>query len=254
MCSAARYSPAASLGPCDVVAVRLVDGDHVGDLDHALLDALQLVASAGQHQHEEKVGHVRDRRLGLPDANRLDQDHVEAGGFADQHGLARLRGNPAERPGRGRGADEGIRVVGKPGHAGLVAQNGTPGAGGGGVHCQHRNFMAFRGEIGSKGVDGGRFSHPGRAGNANADRLAGFAEEILHQKVRGLLMIRPLALHQRDRAREARAITAAQLAGQGRNIGGNGHCQSASRGRSIYQPHAGREPFRLRGNRKLIGR
>ena len=35
----------------DVVAVGLVDGDHVGDFDDALLDALQIIAAAGQEQH-----------------------------------------------------------------------------------------------------------------------------------------------------------------------------------------------------------
>ena len=35
--------------PGAVVAFRLVDGDHVGDFEHALLDALQFVAGAGQH-------------------------------------------------------------------------------------------------------------------------------------------------------------------------------------------------------------
>ena len=60
------------IGALDIVAVGLVDRDHVGELDQALLDALQLVAGAGQHQREEEVGHVVDRRLGLADADGLD--------------------------------------------------------------------------------------------------------------------------------------------------------------------------------------
>ena len=48
-------------------------------LDDALLDALQIVAAAGQQQHEEEVDHVGDRDLGLADADRLDDDDVEAG-------------------------------------------------------------------------------------------------------------------------------------------------------------------------------
>ena len=70
------------LGACDVVAVGLVDGDHVGDLDDALLDALQIVAAAGEQQHEEEVDHVGDGDLRLADADGLDDDHVEAGGLA----------------------------------------------------------------------------------------------------------------------------------------------------------------------------
>ena len=58
------------------IAVRLVDGDHVGDLEDALLDALELVAGAGEGEEEEGVDHAGDRHLGLTDPDRLDQDHV----------------------------------------------------------------------------------------------------------------------------------------------------------------------------------
>ena len=43
------------------VAVGLVDRDHVGDLEDALLDALQLVAGAGQGEEQERVDHARRR-------------------------------------------------------------------------------------------------------------------------------------------------------------------------------------------------
>ena len=90
-----------------VVAVRLVHRDHVGELDHALLEALQLVARARDRQQQEEIGHVGNRGFRLTDADRLDQHHVEAGGFADQHGLAGLGRHAAEASRRGGGADEG---------------------------------------------------------------------------------------------------------------------------------------------------
>ena len=102
--SAARKSAAAILARVDIVAVGLVDRDHVGELDHALLQALQFVAGAGEHQHQEKVGHVGDSGLRLADADRLDDDDVVAGRLAYQHRLARLGGDAAERAGgRARG-------------------------------------------------------------------------------------------------------------------------------------------------------
>ena len=64
------------------------------------LDALQLVAGARQHQREEEIGHVGDRGLGLADADGLDQDDIEARGLAQEHRLARLGGDAAERAGR----------------------------------------------------------------------------------------------------------------------------------------------------------
>ncbi len=89
-----RFGPAAS------VSFGLVDRDHVGKFEHALLDALQFVPGARQHEHEEEVGHVGDGRLRLANPNRLDKDHVEASGFAKQHCFARACGDAAERAAR----------------------------------------------------------------------------------------------------------------------------------------------------------
>src|SRR3546814_8744451 len=98
---------------CGEVAVRLVDEDEVGQLDDAFLDALQLVAASGQEQEQEKVRHARDRGLRLSDADRLDDDDVEAGRLADEHRLPRAARDAAERgPGRG-GADTGLVVPGQ---------------------------------------------------------------------------------------------------------------------------------------------
>ena len=85
-----------SLGAREVVAVGLVDRDHVGELDQALLEALQLVAGARQHQHQEKIGHVGDHGLRLAGADGLDQHDVVAGGFAES---ASIRGS-SQRPRR----------------------------------------------------------------------------------------------------------------------------------------------------------
>ena len=62
-CSAPRYSHARAARPSQVVAVGLVDRHAVDHLDDAALDALQLVARAGQHQQQKEIGHRADRRL-----------------------------------------------------------------------------------------------------------------------------------------------------------------------------------------------
>ena len=54
------------------VEVGLVDDDQVGQLHHALLDRLQVVAGVGQLQQHEHVGHAGDRGLALADADGLD--------------------------------------------------------------------------------------------------------------------------------------------------------------------------------------
>lgn len=63
-----------------MLAVGLVDRDDVGHLEDAALDALQLVAAAGERQQEEGVDHLGDRDLGLTDAHGLDEHDVEARG------------------------------------------------------------------------------------------------------------------------------------------------------------------------------
>ena len=88
------------------VAVGLVDRDDVGDLEDALLDALELVAGAGQGEEEEGVDHAGDGDLGLTHADRLDQHHVVPRGLEDRHRLHGRAGDPAERAGGRRGPDE----------------------------------------------------------------------------------------------------------------------------------------------------
>ena len=68
-------------------------------LEHALLDALQQVAAAGEHQQRDVVGHAGDHHLDV-DADRLDEHDVEAGGLDNENRLARRPGPPPSRPGR----------------------------------------------------------------------------------------------------------------------------------------------------------
>ena len=77
--------------------VGLVDRDDVGDLEDAALDALQRVAGAGEGEEEERVDHLGDRDLRLPDADGLDEDDVVAGRLHDDHRLAGGLRDPAER-------------------------------------------------------------------------------------------------------------------------------------------------------------
>ena len=89
-----------SIGTFHVVAVRLVDRDQVGELDHALFDALQFIAGAGHEQDEKYIGHARYGRLRLADADGLHDHDVEAGGLAQQHRFARARRDAAQRSAR----------------------------------------------------------------------------------------------------------------------------------------------------------
>ena len=92
----ARVFGARPLGARHVVAVGLVHRHGIDHLEDAALDALQLVARAGNHQQQEEVGHRPHGRLRLPHAHRFDQDVRVAGGLAEQDGLARVPRHAAE--------------------------------------------------------------------------------------------------------------------------------------------------------------
>ena len=84
------------LGLDDVVAVGLVHGDHVGELEHAAFHPLQGVAGPSDHQQQERVDHLGDSGLGLADPDRLDEHDVVAGGLDHHHGLAGRARHPAQ--------------------------------------------------------------------------------------------------------------------------------------------------------------
>ena len=75
ICACARVAAAGSR------SALLID-DEIGELHHALLDRLQVVAGVRQLQQHEHVGHAGDRGLALADADRLDDDDVVAGRLA----------------------------------------------------------------------------------------------------------------------------------------------------------------------------
>ena len=189
-----------------VLAVRLVDGDHVGKLDHAFLQALQLVARTRNGEQQKKVRQVGNCRLGLADPHGLDQHHVEPRRFADQHGLAGLGGYATEASRRGGGPDESSGVGREPRHAGLVGEDRASGAAGGRIDREDRDAMPSLGQIGAERVDRGRLAHARHAGDPGAHRLAGIREQLLHEPARGLLMVRAFGFDQRDGARHDGAL------------------------------------------------
>ena len=60
------------------LAVELVDGDEVGEVEHVDLFELRRGAELGRHHVQRHVDVRHDRRVALADAGRLDDDQVEA--------------------------------------------------------------------------------------------------------------------------------------------------------------------------------
>ena len=69
-------------------------------------------------------------------------------------------------------------------------------------------------------VDGGGFTDPGRAGDADPNSLAGIGQQRLHQIARRGLMIAAPAFDQRDRPRQRRAASGAKVLGQAADVDG----------------------------------
>ena len=120
-----------------VPAVALVDRDHVGHLHNAAFDSLQFVPGSCDLDQQEEVDHRMDGRFGLADTDRLDENHVEPGRFAQDNAFARFARHAAERSCRRGGADEDRRVVHELLHAGLVAEDRAAAAFRTGVDSQH---------------------------------------------------------------------------------------------------------------------
>src|SRR5882724_4128534 len=136
----------------------------------------------------------------------------------------------------------------KPRHPGFVAEDRAAGAGGGGVYREYRDLVAALDQEHAERIDGGGFSDPRRAGDADPDGLAGMWQQRLHQIARCRLMIAAPAFDQRDRPRQRRPMACAQLFGHGLDVEGgifrqwhallyNGRTGQARGGRSLCTAH-----------------
>ncbi len=194
------------VGPLNIVAVGFVDRHQVGKLQNALLDALQLIAGAGQHEDAEHVHHVGHHGLGLADAHGFHQHHVVPGGFADQHRFPGHAGDPAQRGAGGRWSHERLRVDRQACHACLVTQDRSAGARTGGIDRQHGDPVAGGGQVDSQLVDKRALTHARHAGDADSMRPAGVGHQpgqylACHRAVFGTA-----AFDQGDRAAEYRPV------------------------------------------------
>ena len=149
-----------------------------------------------------------DRRLGLADADRLDQHDVAAGRLAEQHGLARLAGDAAEHQAARRGPNESVGIGAEADHPGLVAEQAAAGADARGIDRQHGDAMARGGEPAAQGFDQGALAGAGNPGDADPDRAPGVGQQPVQQLLRHLLVIGQVRLDEGDGTRQHRPIPA----------------------------------------------
>ena len=166
-----------------LLAVGLVHDQHVGELENAFLDPLQLVACARLEQHREQVDHRVHLDLRLADADGLDDHDVEARRLADEHRLARAMGNTAERATRRCRTDVRAGLARQTLHARLVAEDASAGYGARRIDREHRDRLPRRDERQAERLDERALADARRTGDADADGVSGRG----HQRVEHVL-------------------------------------------------------------------
>ena len=142
-----------------------------------------------------------------PDTDGLDQDDVEAGGLAEQHGLTGAAGDAAEVAAAGGGADERLGPVRQLGHAGLVAEDRSARAATRGVDGQHRQPVVLLDDVDAEGLDEGRLADAGRTGDADPGGATGVGQQRLEDLVGELAVVGPGGLGEGDRPGQRPAVT-----------------------------------------------
>src|SRR5208282_168572 len=80
--------------------IRLVDHQHVGDLENAGLDGLDIVARIGRIYHDAHIRDLDDLDFRLTDADRLDDDEIAARGVHHIDDAVHTLGQAAEMTAR----------------------------------------------------------------------------------------------------------------------------------------------------------
>ena len=181
---------------------------------------MQLVTRAGQHQHQEEVGHVGDHGLGLAGADGLDQHHVVPAASQISIDFRRVfAATPPSVPEAGEGRTKALELILKTGHARLVREDRPAGPRRRRVDSEDGDLVALAGQERAERVDGGRLAHARYAGDADADGFAGRGQQVLHQAPRRLLMVGAPALDQGDGAGDHGTLAGSDAARQIRKVG-----------------------------------
>jgi hypothetical protein len=181
------------------VEIGLVHHHQVGHLEHALLDRLQVVAGVGQLHQQEQVGHAGDGRLALADADRLDDDHVEASRLDDADRLAGGRGDAAEGAAARLGRTNAPSSTESRSMRVLSPRIEPPERRELGSTASTATRLPPGNELEPEALDEGRLADAGHTGDADAQRRLGRHRQGGEQRVGAPAMLGSLRFEQRDR-------------------------------------------------------
>ena len=140
--------------------VGLVDTEHVGDLEQAGLEGLDLVAQVGNHDHHAGGGDLTDLDVHLPAADGLDDHDVHPEGVQEAADLPGRRCDAARMSPAGHGSEEDPVVPRTPFDPDPVPQNRAPGERTGRIDRHHPDLPALRPEAREEGIDQRGLSDP----------------------------------------------------------------------------------------------
>ena len=121
------------------LAVELVDGDEIGEIEHVDLLQLALCAKLRRHHVQRGVDQRHNSRIALADAGRFDDDQVELRHAAGVDHPGEIAGHLASGVAGRHRAHEDIRVVDGV-HADAVAEQRTAGLAAGRIDRDDGDF------------------------------------------------------------------------------------------------------------------
>ena len=124
------------------IAVSFVDGEDVGDLHNARLEALHIVSHSRDKHDDSDIGQADDLDFILSDANGFDKENISSAGFDHLRYVACGCGKTTQRPARGHAANIEAVVTCMLLHADTVAEKRAAGKRTGWIDGYHANSLA----------------------------------------------------------------------------------------------------------------
>ncbi|SYU08538.1 Uncharacterised protein [Klebsiella pneumoniae] len=167
--------------PGAVLAIIFIDNHDIRHLHNPLLNALQIVTAAGDLQRDKAVHQPGEFRFRLADADGFDNHRVIARRFAQQYQLPRAQAGAAQMAAGGHRANKGRIRSRQFDHARLVAKNAAAADRAARIDRYHRDPQAVANQQHAESFQKSAFSGPRRAGDAEAQGVAGEGHNGIQQ-------------------------------------------------------------------------
>lgn len=196
--------------------VGLVHDEHVGDLDDAGLDRLDVVAEAGDGHQANGIDDADDVHLLLTHANGLDQHDVRPEGVEHVHDPRGRARETAGVPATSHRPDEDALIEETLPHSDAVAEDGAAAERARWIDRDDRDPGRSLAVQTGESIHERRLAATRRARDPDRLRVTGLRVELAHRLGGAGLVVLHDRNETRDRSLVARSRTSEQIAGRGR--------------------------------------